>query len=200
MPRIRKILIAITLAGILIPVVSVFAADTYRIRRDPTGAEYTTICYEGMIPCGKNMYCGGAVNGDKCTGSVAGKGNTGCKPVFGTGTECVGAIKCLVTIDCQLCHFFILGKGILSFVVKIVLSVSALLIVVGGFMYLVCSGNPSCISRANSIFKSVAIGIVIMFAAWVIVGTIFVQLGVQSWTGLVSWHRITCPIVSDCCN
>jgi hypothetical protein len=75
-----------------------------------------------------------------------------------------------------------------------------LLIVVGGFMYLVCSGNPSCINRANSIFKSVAIGIVIMFAAWVIVGTVFVQLGVQPWTGLISWHQITCPIISDCCH
>jgi len=195
MPKINKILIVMVFVGILIPTVFVIAAGTYTLTNGKV------VCYEGMIPCGKNMFCGGVINGNQCAGTSAGSGATGCKPTMG-GAKCTnsGAPSCIVTIDCQLCHFFILAKGILSFVVKIVLSVSALLIVVGGFMYLVCSSDSGCISRANSIFKSVAIGVAIMFAAWVIVGTVFVQLGVQSWTGLVHWHRIECSIVSDCCQ
>jgi hypothetical protein len=149
-----------------------------------------------MIPCGKNMMCSSdpspITNGrcDPTKGPVV--INNGNKP----GCNLSGG---LVTIDCQLCHFFILGKGVLAFVVKIVLIVSALLIVVGGFMYMVCSGDSGCISRANAIFKSVAIGITVIFIAWVVVGTVFVQLGVQPWTGLVSWHQIKCPIVTECC-
>ncbi len=188
-------MIAITLAGILVPAVSVFAAETYQIlKSDMTTKRY--ICYEGMIPCGKNMMCSqndNPITDGKCDPSK-GTGATG--TIIGCNPRPVN----LVTIDCQLCHFFILGKGVLAFVFKIVMAVSALLIVVGGFMYLVCSGNPGCISRANSIFKSVAIGVAIIFAAWIVVGTVFVQLGVQPWTGLISWHRITCPIVSDCCQ
>jgi hypothetical protein len=106
-----------------------------------------------------------------------------------------------VTMPCQLCHFFVMGKGILDFVLKIVIIVAVLMFVISGFMFLFSEsvlGLPTLLSRAKSIIGTTIWGLVIIFSAWIIVNTIFLLIGVADWTGLrEGWFKIECPITLE---
>lgn len=107
---------------------------------------------------------------------------------------------------CQLCHLFVLFKNVIDFfLTKIVPSLAVLVIAVGGFMYLFAyinpegtlggTGGPALISKANSLFRSVVFGLIIIFAAWIIINVFFQVIGVADWTGLKEgWWKIDCPI------
>ncbi len=111
---------------------------------------------------------------------------------------------------CQFCHFFVLFKNVVDFFLKpptgIVYPLAVLMLVIGGFMYVLAhagpaellagggKGGPALLSKANRLFTSVVWGLLIIFAAWVIVNTFFMLIGVQEWTGLrQGWWRINCP-------
>ncbi len=113
----------------------------------------TTVYYEGLIPCGKSKDI----------------------PLAPGESE-------EVRMPCQLCHFFVMFDGIVDFVLKLVIVIAVLMLTIGGFMFLFAGGDPGILAKAKSILTSVAIGLVIIFGAYLIIGTILQVIGLSDWT------------------
>jgi hypothetical protein len=78
---------------------------------------------------------------------------------------------------CRLCHFLILGDKIVKFALfRIAVPIAVLMVVIGGAMFLSAGGSPEKISSAKNLIKNVVFGMVIIFAAWIIVNTIFMLI------------------------
>jgi hypothetical protein len=125
------------------------------------------------------------------TGNAASAPRSGCP----TGLVPCGGKDC----PCTLCDFFVMFKNIVySFVFLIVPLVAVLMILIGGFMYIIAFINPSeggseTLNRAKSVFKSVVVGLFIVFGAWLIVNLFFQVIGVEKWTNLRGgWQIIDC--------
>ena len=161
--------------SLLFPLISA-ASGIYQTNRGPA-------CYEGIVPCGlgKPLRLNGTLSGQACTGGTPITTQIGTKTYDGT--------------HCQLCHFFVMFKGILDFILKLVFVIAILMFVAAGFMFLIGGGDPSRLSAAKQIITSTMWGLVIIFAAWILVNTIFIFIGVAGWTGLTTnWFKINCPI------
>lgn len=173
----RKIVSIILLGLLLFPLVSL--AGEYKACKEIKNGECIgerTVSYEGLVPCGKEV----AVNNKR------------------------------VDIPCQFCHIFVMADAILDFVIGIAFIIAVGMIVLAGLLFIVAysgiggylsketGGGPKLLSQAKSILGSVLTGLVIIFAAWIIVNTIFVFLGVADWalgfTGPGKWSQIDCPI------
>jgi len=84
---------------------------------------------------------------------------------------------------CGFCHIFALIDNVLDFVLfKILLPVAALMLIIGGFFLLIAGGNPEQFSRAKSILTAAVIGLVIIFAAFIFIGTFLKYIGLAKWT------------------
>ena len=103
---------------------------------------------------------------------------------------------------CNLCHLFVLFDSIIDFVLfKIVLPIAVLMLVIGGVMFFAAMGNPEKLTTAKSLITSVVIGLVIIFAAWLLVTEFFSVIGISA-TGPLkelltdpgAWSKINCPI------
>lgn len=109
----------------------------------------------------------------------------------------------IVTIPCQLCHVFVMLKGIFDSLLMpptgIVFLIGFLMIIAAGVMFiiahLISPDNPDYIKKAQGIITSVAIGFIIIFSAWLFVNTFFIVIGVADWTGLRNgWFAIKCNV------
>jgi hypothetical protein len=95
---------------------------------------------------------------------------------------------------CQLCDLFVLLNNIFKFfITEIVPLVAVLLIAIGGFLFVLGAEDPQHIEKAKSIFKSVAIGLFLIFSAWLIVNLFLTWIGVAEWNGFENWFEINCP-------
>lgn len=84
---------------------------------------------------------------------------------------------------CTFCHLFALIDNILDFVIfKILLPVAALMFIVGGFFLLIAAGKPEQFNKAKSILTATVVGLVIVFAAFIFVGTFLKYIGLAEWT------------------
>lgn len=122
-------------------------------------------------------------------------------------TQAAGLVPCggKGEVPCQLCHFFVMFDNIIDFLLLpppagggIVLGIAALMIAIGGFMYIFAyvggvEKGPSMISQAKSLFTAVVIGLIIIYGAWSVLSTYFMFIGVANWTGLQDWWQIPCP-------
>lgn len=107
------------------------------------------------------------------------------------------------TEGCQICHFFVLFDNIVKFVLqKIVPPIAALMLVFGGVMFFAAAGDPAKLGTAKSLFTAVAIGLVIIYGAYLLVNLFFTAIGVSQWTGLTDnpatpeiegWFKYPCP-------
>ena len=101
------------------------------------------------------------------------------------------------TVPCQFCHFFVMFDRIVRFVLfTIVPPVATLMIAIGGFMFIFAyaghGGGTEMLSRAKVLLKAVAIGLLIIYGAWVLVNTFFMAIGVTIWEGGGKWWKINC--------
>lgn len=152
--KLKILFSAVFLASLLFPSASL-AATIYK-------AGNVNVCYEGLVPCGlgKPHWINGGIVDGKCRGTEV-----------RTGTPC------------QFCHFFVMADGIIDFVLwKIVLPLAVLFLVIGGAFLLTSAGDPAKISRGQLIITSVVWGLVIIFAAYLLVGTVFKFAGLADWT------------------
>ena len=108
---------------------------------------------------------------------------------------------------CQLCHLFVMFDNIIKFLLvpcslnggaALVPLVAVLMVAIGGFMYIFAyvggvGKGPGMLSAANSLFAAVAIGLLIIYGAWLVINLFFTIIGVQEWTGLKEWWKIDCP-------
>lgn len=102
---------------------------------------------------------------------------------------------------CTLCDLFKLGNNIISFFlfptasngyVPVVALIAGFFIVVGGFYLFIGGANPDNQRKGKTILFSVAIGLLVVYTAWVVIEGILAFMGVAEWTGLRSWWQISC--------
>ncbi len=77
---------------------------------------------------------------------------------------------------CNFCDLVQLGWNIVHFIAWIVIPLAAIAFAWAGFLYLTSGGSQDKISRAHSVFKKVAIGLIFALAAYLIVHMIIVGL------------------------
>lgn len=101
---------------------------------------------------------------------------------------------------CTLCHFFILFKNVVDFVlIRIVPAVAVLMLVIGGIMFFGAGTSPATLEKAKKIITNTILGLLIIFTAWLTINTFMMFIGVQEWTGLQTWWQIDC-LVADSGN
>ncbi len=103
---------------------------------------------------------------------------------------------------CRFCHLFVLFNNIVGFLlINVVPALAVLMVALGGFMYIGAYtgflGDASgSLNKAKELFKSVAIGLFLIYGAWLIVSVFMLAIGVADWTGLRDgWNiiNIDCP-------
>jgi hypothetical protein len=110
-----------------------------------------------------------------------------------TNSACPGPDQGLVPCGgkdcpCTICHFFELIRRILNFfLIKIIPPLAILMVVIGGFMYMgafsgAMGAGPSVLSKAKSLFISVAVGLLIIYGSFIIVGFLLQAIGLANWT------------------
>jgi len=96
---------------------------------------------------------------------------------------------------CQPCHFFVLFDNIVKFVLRnLVPPIAALMLVIGGSMFFGAAGDPAKVGKAKGLLTAVAIGLVIIYGAYLIVSLFFLAIGVAEWGGwdLKNWFIYPC--------
>ena len=89
--------------------------------------------------------------------------------------------------DCNFCHLAQLGQNIINLAVTLSVFVAAVLFAYAGWNYLTNFGDTGKVSKAHGIFKNVAVGFIIIMAAWLIVDTLMkVFLG----GGFGPWNEV----------
>ena len=94
--------------------------------------------------------------------------------------------------ECQLCHFFILAKNVITFALKAVLALATLFVLGGGILILTGGGSPELVTRGKKAIYFAIVGIVVALGAWVIINSVMVLLvnpEVFPWP----WNKIPCP-------
>jgi hypothetical protein len=104
------------------------------------------------------------------------------------------------TCPCTLCDFFVMIQRIITFLLtKIVPAIAVLMIIIAGAMMVSAyagQSGPEVISRAKRLLGALAIGLLIVYLAWIIVNLFLSSIGVASWTGLGNWWTIECQTPS----
>jgi len=109
-------------------------------------------------------------------------------------TNCRIVPVCSGQKGCGLCDFFSLVVNIFAFIAfRLAPPVAGLLIVFAGALFLVSGGSEERISQAKKIFVNVVIGLIFVFASWLIVNSIIRVIGksVQGFNPQ-SWWTFNC--------
>lgn len=95
---------------------------------------------------------------------------------------------------CKFCHLFVMFNNLVQFLLFCIVPLFAVMgIVVAGVFYIFSRGNPDTIKKAKGIIEAVAIGLLIVFTAWLLINMFFTYLNVTIWTGPgEGWFRINC--------
>lgn len=127
---------------------------------DKGGLGNLRVCYEGLVPCGKNVTVGteAEVSWDKDNKACAGG-----KPAI---------------VNCQLCHFFVIIDGIMDFLlVDIVPYITIAMLVIAGAMFYFRGFKEGLQKTAVNIFKDVFIGLFLIYGSYMIVGIFLMVIG-----------------------
>ena len=67
------------------------------------------------------------------------------------------------------------------------------MIAIGGFMYIISRASPEKLTTVKSLFTAVAIGLLIVYGAWLIINVFLMTIGALSWSGFgEGWNVINC--------
>jgi len=105
---------------------------------------------------------------------------------FATRTGCptTGLVPCGTPgCPCTFCDFFVMIDRILDFLFfRIVPVLAALMVAIGGVVYITSPANSEMFSLAKRIFTSVGYGLLIIYSAFLIIGVFLWLIGLSSWT------------------
>ena len=110
-------------------------------------------------------------------------------------TQAAGLVPCGGEGEepCQLCHIFIMANNVLGQLFTwVVPTIAVLMLVIGGVMLLFAGARPNMLAQAKGVITSVVIGLLIIFAAWVIVNTILNTSGIVDSPSILQWYEISC--------
>ena len=95
---------------------------------------------------------------------------------------------------CTLCHLFVLFKKVTDFATThIAIPLAIVMLTIGGIIMVTAAGNPGQIGQGKAVIRAVAIGLILVFAAWLIVNTIVTFLTPLEHP-LKAWYEIDCPV------
>jgi hypothetical protein len=175
----KKIFFLFFIFSIFFPLVGL--AGTYSAK-DNFGVSHT-VTYEGIVPCGNCVSILPGVPADvinECGGGAANPGDT----------------TIVKNIGCQFCHLFVMISDIIKFILlTIVPPIAVLIFTIGGVSFYLAAQNPGKIKFAQQILTSATIGMLLIYCSWIIINSIFIGIGVSTWTGLENgWFQVQCPI------
>ena len=184
--NVKKIFLIIFLGILLFPSISL-AYNVYQTEGD------VNVIYKGIVPCGKPVNLGGSLSNGDLVG----------------GTCCI--------MPCTFCHAFVMLDGAIDFVLfKLVPPIAILMLVIGGVMFMFAhfggaemlpgggAGGPKMLGQAKKLITSVVIGLIIIFAAWIIIDLFFSLIGlsefsIQAGLGPGEWSTINCSTDAQVC-
>lgn len=107
--------------------------------------------------------------------------NTSTNGSFDLSYKGGGVVPSCPASGCGFNEAIKLINNVINFLLFVIATpLAALAIAYAGFLYLTAGGNAENVSKAKTILKNVVFGYVIALAAWLIVNTIFVSLGVSN--------------------
>ena len=93
---------------------------------------------------------------------------------------------------CTLCHLFVMLKRAIDFLIAppggIVFIIATLMLVAGGVMFLISSGEPDKVATAKKTMTNAILGLIIIFSAWLFIGLFYSVMGYE-WG---KWNEIDC--------
>ena len=106
--------------------------------------------------------------------------------------------KCIKGIECTICHLFEGVSRIINFLLKnIAFPLGVVAILYGGFMIMTSGGSEERVKKGKTALKFAIYGIILAFAAWLIIGTILSNLvsDKKVWPFSEEWNTIpSCPV------
>ncbi|PJE64509.1 MAG: hypothetical protein COU90_01555 [Candidatus Ryanbacteria bacterium CG10_big_fil_rev_8_21_14_0_10_43_42] len=100
-----------------------------------------------------------------------------------------GLVPCGDTKACDLCDLYVLVKNIIDFILfKFILPVAVISLLIGGILLLTSRGNPGQLETGKAALYNTIIGILIAFAAWVIISTLLSTIGFKNFGGGLPWN------------
>lgn len=98
------------------------------------------------------------------------------------------------TEACQFCDFFVLINGIVRFVMfRLVPIAAVLMLIISGIMFFLAGAKPDFLNKAKGTITGAVIGLVLIYAAWIIVNTILNQFGIVESGSVLNWYKPSCP-------
>lgn len=82
----------------------------------------------------------------------------------------------------QIDDFLVLAVNISRWILGIVGSLTLLMFIYGGVMFMISSGSSESISKAKKIITAAVIGLLIVFASFMIIKTVLLSMGIN-WDG-----------------
>jgi amino acid transporter len=99
------------------------------------------------------------------------------------------------TVTCTFCHFLTMINGLAKTIIfYFVPSIAVIMLIVGGIMFLFAGANSGLMAKAKGIITGVAIGIVVIFTAWVLVNTALTEMGIIDTPSILEWYNVSCEI------
>ncbi len=118
-------------------------------------------------------------------------------PFLALAEESEGLVPCKIG-ECEICHLFVLLNNVIDFFLFTIIPILVpFMIILGGVVLVVAYANPSkgaeYISKARNIFKTIIIGTVLVYSAWILVNVFFQVLGHVEWKDYENrWEIIDC--------
>ena len=99
--------------------------------------------------------------------------------------------------ECQACHFVQLGQNILTWFIKTMAAVIALVFAWGGLKMVMSGGSTEGVSEAKGMMTNAVIGFIILLASWLIINTVLHVVisknpDIQARLGEGTWSEIQC--------
>jgi hypothetical protein len=96
-----------------------------------------------------------------------------------------GLVKCWGGSSCKLADLVLTIRAVIDWLLTIAAVIGGVLFAYAGYLYVTSAGNTGQVGQAHQIFWNVLIGIVIAFAAWLIIKSILDALGLDpAYSGL----------------
>jgi len=93
---------------------------------------------------------------------------------------------------CEVCHAVDLMNNISAWLVGVLSVAAAIMFVISGYRLVTAGGNPSVMKEAKGVITNVAIGFVIVLAAWLGIDLVMKTLLTGGETSLGPWNTLEC--------
>jgi Type IV secretion system pilin len=81
---------------------------------------------------------------------------------------------------CQLSDFLIVGVNVTKVILGVSGSIILIMLVYGGFLWLVSAGNSSRVEQGKKVLSSSLLGLIIVFGAYSLIGLILAAFGIAN--------------------